>query len=503
MTRILAFLRRLGIQLLVVAAAFLFALALYQTWDLKWRWFLVCTVGTAMVAVSMAFARIFGDFLMVAFFFLLPLTSFDKWVWPTIYSESDRGNLVYGGMLGLGMLDFILIGMYLSWFYRVFIARIQPFPRLCFLDLLAGGMLSVYVFSNIGTRDLELGLGATEFLFKYLLLYFYISRNLQPKHYAWLVSAICFSIVIQAGLGAYQHWTGKLVGFALDKGGGSATTLSFQSAVAGIENVKRATGTTYDSHALGNYLLMILPFPFVLFMTPWVKPFLRVALGLVTLLAIFAIVLSFSRSAWVACAIGMIAGFILIVLVWHEGTAMVVATVLAFFTIGSAPWTVYYIYERFKKSPLETITTRFKQWEVALTIWQRYPLLGTGPNNYINAMKRYDFLGLKIRPVHNVILQVLAESGLLGLLCYLGIFFSAIRRLFRVIRQRSDFTGRMAMAALIGLIGTLFDGITDPLFREPTVYATFWLLIGLAVALENVAPAHAAADLNPPEERAA
>ena len=503
MKRLLLFLRNLGLRLVVVAAAFLFALGLYQTWDLKWRWFLVCTVGIGMVSISMVFARIFADFLLVALFFLFPVVSFDKWVWPSVYSQSDRGNLVYGGMLGLGVLDFVLVGLYLTWFYRVFIARIQPFPRLCLLDLLAAAMFMVYLFSDIGVHDLQLGLGATEFLFKYLLFYFYLSRNLQPKHYVWLIIAICFSIIIQAGLGAYQHWTGKLVGFALDKGSGSSSTLSYETTVAGIESVKRATGTTYDSHALGNYLLMIVPFPFVLFMTPWVKPFLRFSLAIITALGIFAIVLCFSRSAWVACAIGLAAGVILIVLVWQEGTPVVVGTIVTFLTIGTAPWTVYYIYQRFHKSPAETLTTRFKQWEVALTIWQRYPLLGTGPNNYINAMKRYDFLGLKIRPVHNVILQVLAESGLLGLLCYLGIFFSAMRRLFQVTRRRSDLTGRMAMAALMGLIGTLFDGITDPLFREPTVYATFWLLIGLAVALEKATPARNTAALDRREESAA
>jgi O-antigen ligase len=83
----------------------------------------------------------------------------------------------------------------------------------------------------------------------------------------------------------------------------------------------------------------------------------------------------------------------------------------------------------------------------------------------------------------------MAETGLFGLFCYLGIYFSAIRRLFRTTRKRRDFAGRMAMAALVGLVTSLFDGITDPLFHEPTVFATFWLLVAMAVAFQNFASA--------------
>jgi hypothetical protein len=449
---------------------------------------LVCVAGIAMVAISMCFVSAFADFVLIAFFFALPAISFDKWFWPALYTTKERGNLVYGGMLGLGLLDFVLIALYMSWFYRVFIARIQPLPRLYFLDLIAASFLLAHLLGIIGAADTYLGVGASEYLFKYLLLYFYISRNLRSEHLPWLVVALCVTIVAEAGFGGYQHYTGKLLGFALDKGAGSASSLSFQYSVPGLSHTNRATGTAYDSHAFGNFIGMILPFPLVLFMTPWVNTFLRWVLAGVTSLAVLALVLSFSRSAWLSSAIGLVIGFILMVAVWREGTPVVVAAIVGFFTIGSSPWTVNYIYDRFKNSPIGTITTRLEQYQVSLTIWQRFPIFGVGPNNYLRALKKYDYLWLKELPVHDVILQILAENGLLGLLCYLGIVFSAMRRLFRIARMRTDLAGRLAMAALIGLISTFFDGATDPLFREPTVFATFWILVAMSVALANFEP---------------
>ena len=474
-------------QLTVVLAGALLALGLYQVWDLKTRWFVVVVAGIVLVAIAMCFVSVFADFVLIASLFALPFASFDKWFWPTLYSSTERGNLVYGGMFGLGLLDFVLAALYMSWFYRVFVARIQPLPGLCFLDLIAVSLVVVYLLSTIGAQDPGLGLGATEYLLKHLLLYFYVSRNLRADHLPWLIAAFCMAIVIEAGFGAYQHWTGKLVGFALDKGKGGSE-LSYQYNVPGLESTKRATGTSYDSHAFGNFVGMLLPFPLVMFLTPWIKPGLRILFAMVTLLGILAIAVSFSRSAWLGAAIALVLGFILIVAVWHEGTVIAVAAITGFVALASSPYTIKYVYDRFKNSPIGTITTRFDQYKVAFTIWQRFPIFGTGPNNYLNALKKYDYLWLEELPVHNLMLWVLAETGVMGLVCYLGIFVSASRRLFRVTCRRKDLAGRIAMAALISIFSFLFDSMTEPLFREPNVFALLWLLIALGVALEGFAP---------------
>jgi O-antigen ligase len=122
---------------------------------------------------------------------------------------------------------------------------------------------------------------------------------------------------------------------------------------------------------------------------------------------------------------------------------------------------------------------------VALTILRDHPIFGVGPGNYMEAMKRYDTLWLDELPVHNVMLWIANETGLLGLGCYLMIVISGLKRLWRSFSERRDLAGRIAMACFIALIAHLLDGMTDPLFREPSVFAMFWIIMSLAVAIPN------------------
>ncbi len=481
------FIYRASQKFTIVVLASLLSLGLYQLWDLKTRWFIVSVAAIAMLAIAMCMVSVFSDFLLIVFFFILPLASFGKWFWPSNYSFTDRGNLVYGGIVGLSMVDFLVAGLYLSWFYRIFVARTQPFPRLHPLDLLIGIFVFVHLVATIGSVQPSFGLESTEYLFKHALLYFYISRNLRPAHLPWMVVAICSAIFIEALFGVYQHHTGKLLGFALDKGAGGST-LNFTYNVPGLTQT-RATGTSYDSHALGNFAGMLLPFPLVLSLTPWVKPFLRIMLAALAALGLVVVLLSFSRSAWLGTAIGLSIGVVLFLTVWREGTIIpVLAAVLLAFLI-SAPWTAKVIGDQFKHARYSTLNTRFEQYEVALTIWKQHPILGVGPGNYIHSLRKYDYFWLQELPVHDVMLWIAAETGIVGLLVYLSIVFSAMKCLFRVARRRKDLTGRIAMGALIALLSYFFDGLTDPLFREPNVFATLWLLIALAVALPGFEPA--------------
>jgi len=154
-------------------------------------------------------------------------------------------------------------------------------------------------------------------------------------------------------------------------------------------------------------------------------------------------------------------------------------------TLFALPFAAKYIYVRFENSPIGTITQRLGQYQVALAILRDHPVFGVGPGNYMEAMRRYDTLWLDEIPVHNVILWIANETGLLGLGCYLTIMISGMKRLWRSFSQRRDLAGRVAMACFIALIAYFIDGMTEPLFREPSVFALFWIIMSLAVAIPN------------------
>ncbi len=480
------------LQLAMIAAlGSVFSLGLYYVWTLELRWLVVIVAALIMLSVAMCFVSIFSDFLTVALFFCLPLMSFNKWFWPSNYGADELGNLVYGGMFGLGLLDFILVGLYISWFHRLFVERSEPFPIPNFIDIAVLVFIALHLLSTVGAADAQLGLHSTEYLVKYALLYFYLSRNLRPAHLPWFLAALGFTVLLETSLGGIQHFTGKWLGIALDKGAGGSA-LDYQYIVPGLESKSRATGSTYDSHALGNLMGMIIPFGFVMFLAPLTKGKAKAYFLFVTVLALCTLVFSFSRSAWLGSAIGLAIGIVLILNVWRESQVVVALAMFGALVLVTLPLSAGYIYDRFEQSPVGTITTRFEQYQVAFEILQRHPIFGVGPGNYMEALKRYDTLWLEELPVHNVMLWIATETGLLGLLCYLAILWSATTRFFAAFSRRRDLAGRLAMAGCIALFSCILDGLTDPLFREPSIFTFFWILVALSVALPNFPQGHAA-----------
>jgi O-antigen ligase len=95
-------------------------------------------------------------------------------------------------------------------------------------------------------------------------------------------------------------------------------------------------------------------------------------------------------------------------------------------------------------------------------------------------------------PVHNVLMWVTTETGILGLVCFLGLIISAVRRLVVLFFTHRDLLARLAMATLLAITIHLLNGLTDPTFREPSVWTMFWLTMALAFALTKLSRTGAA-----------
>ena len=471
--------------LAIALAGAVLAYGLTMVWDLETRWLVVVVAGLIGLALAMLLVKFFSDVLTIGCLCLIPLFSFGKWFWPTRYLEDERGNLVYAGLFGVSPLDFVVIGLYLSWFYRTFALHETAVGRLTASDCFVAAYVVVYLLSTLESHDPELALGATEYLVKYALLYLYLSRCIEPRHLPFILAAFAFAITIEAGLSTIQFSSGKLLGIALDKGAGSSE-VDYQYTVPGIESLKRATGTCYDSHSLGNLMAMLLPFPLVLYFTPTASGLVRFLSAVFALLAAAVIVMTLSRAAWVSSALSLGLGVFLITGIWRERQVMRLMFVSSAGMIVVAPFLAIFIYNRFADSPYEVLTTRFDQYKVALQIIGDHPFFGIGPGNWINALNQHDFLWLEVLPPHDVLLWILAETGIFGATCYLALLIAALRRLARMIVRRRDLPGRLAMATLIALASTILIGLTDPTYREPNVFAMFWVLIALSAALPRM-----------------
>ncbi|TVR99169.1 MAG: O-antigen ligase domain-containing protein [Rhodospirillales bacterium] len=471
---------RPGLTVLLGAA---FGAALHPVWQLEARWLVIVVVAVVGVAVALMFTARLFDFLFVSLLATLPFSAFLKWFAPAGLEGEAFGAAAYAGMAHIGLADFLLIGLFGAWALGFAPPRPPAMDRRHWIDTAVILLIIAHVVSIIGVPDPALGIGAVLFVMKFAAYYYIISRHFMPRHVPWLTTAVLWSILIVSAIGLFQTFTGLGVGLALDKGaGGEALQTQYQ--VPGIEYIARATGTSYDSHAYGGFVGMLLMLVLGSLLRPGQPRHVVVVLIGFSLLAISAVVVSYSRSAYLSLALGL--GVVIAAAAWRgEWRAVRILLVPILAVLPLAPWLLSRVIERFVTAPWEIMVARFEQYEVAVDVWLAHPFFGFGAGNYMEALRIYNRDGFLELPVHNAMLWMLTESGVFGAACFFAILFGAMFGYWRLFAARDPSVSWLALGGLGALAVYFFDGLTHPLFREPTLFTFFWLLVGLLVAVQR------------------
>jgi O-antigen ligase len=166
-----------------------------------------------------------------------------------------------------------------------------------------------------------------------------------------------------------------------------------------------------------------------------------------------------------------------------------------FFAVGRA-WEALMTYERW--SWLTRVEAQRVMWQVI----EREPWLGFGPANYHYYTPLFSILGYNIRfNSHNNYIDVVAQTGIIGLLLFVWLSVEAVRLALRLrARLPRGFEHAYAVGALGGIAGSLVAGLLAD-WIVPFVYnigiagfrssMLFWFFLGGLVALRrctDVAP---------------
>jgi hypothetical protein len=272
------------------------------------------------------------------------------------------------------------------------------------------------------------------------MVYLYVLDQKPP-----LAPALVAVIVIQAVVAIGQFYTQRDLGLI------AMGELPLHPAHEGVTVLYardqpwlRAYGLTAHPNLLGAILTALL----VLLLPSWrsARTWQKVILLTAILLGLAGLFFSFSRSAWLAGAVG---GFVWVALQWRgkvrRPTARqlvallvpVLLVVLFLFVYGDL------VLSRFidLDSPVEarSIEQRLSDARLALDVFARDPWLGAGLGHYVDAASVADSEAAR---VHNVLLLVAAELGIPGLLIVIALFITPFigrrktHRLTRVERQR-------------------------------------------------------------------
>lgn len=215
------------------------------------------------------------------------------------------------------------------------------------------------------------------------------------------------------------------------------------------------------------------------------------------------VIISWSRGAWLGFAVAM-----LIVVVLLPRRRWFSAVVLAVLIIGGGfVWSSgrlpTAITERISSATQElfniqdvrgvditpdnyAVVERLAHWQAALNMASAHPFLGIGFGNYEAAYDQYRILNWRepLGHAHNYYLNVLAETGIIGLTCYIVLWFGVIWSTWRVLKHPDA----LARSVAVGLLGTwaylLLHSLTDNLYVN-NLFLHLGILLGVVMLLHN------------------
>lgn len=218
-----------------------------------------------------------------------------------------------------------------------------------------------------------------------------------------------------------------------------------------FESIGAACNPLYRNHVIyGVFLVMILPFVFVLRTQTKKQSIFRLTIDVLLILFFWSIYFTYTRGAWLALPF-MIGAWICIQRRWIRWLypAGVIAAIVFFIYLSKdyhylkyAPEyenTIYHdelgdhLSATFEGKDMSTME-RFHRWIAAFRLFREHPIMGVGPSTFVDVYKPYTSPNFETyiseneerSTVHNYFIYVLAEQGIVGFIIVVvmvGTFF--------------------------------------------------------------------------------
>ncbi|MBK7895805.1 MAG: O-antigen ligase family protein [Anaerolineaceae bacterium] len=229
-------------------------------------------------------------------------------------------------------------------------------------------------------------------------------------------------------------------------------------------------------------------------------PFLAVIF--VTGIALAAVIASWSRGAWLSLAV---ATAVMLLFwprkLWQGGLLLALGGLLLLggMQVGLVPASISERITSFSEDLRfgdvrgEDITDenyavleRLAHWQAALEMAQDQPWLGVGFGNYEPAYADYALLNwpYPLGHAHNYYLNLLAETGVVGLLAYLGVWTAVFWQTIRVIRRSEGWQRGVALGLLGVWTALTVHHLVDKLYVN-NIYIQLGALFGLLQLLDE------------------
>jgi O-antigen ligase len=273
----------------------------------------------------------------------------------------------------------------------------------------------------------------------------------------------------------------------------------------------RAYGTFEQPNPYAGYLGLTLPLAVGLMGTLLLPKQYRVAprwllwVGFSGALMLVALAMSWSRGGWLGFAAAVL-GIALAIIARSGRTALLIAAVVMLLIYvalaGGLSLVPSSLLQRFGDfvpylgsvdvRGLEitdanfAVLERMAHWKAALDMWTDHLWLGVGIGNYEIAYASYalPLWPLPLGHAHNYYLNIAAETGLLGIVAYLGLWGAALFLVWRALRQASGWSLGVALGVLGMLVHLAVHNLFDNLFVH-AMYLQVAILLGIVSSIAH------------------
>jgi O-antigen ligase len=294
------------------------------------------------------------------------------------------------------------------------------------------------------------------------------------RRMAWAFGAAC---VLNAAYGTLQFAVGELPWDGLFL----KNPRSAQIYVPGrVWHVRSASGLFYNrlklAHVgmIGAFLIAMIAF------APHVRRKVRAIAGAGGLVLGLGLAFTYARMAFLA----VVASFVALAAVVRRWMILVAALVLSIVALLGV------VFSQDGRARIDTLgedlAIRRNMFEAALDIFSGSPLFGVGHGVYQNALERLGTRGLSgvhLTSPHNLWLQVLAETGVIGFIGFnAAVGWCLVRVIRRIARGQIDpDRAILDRLALLGMLAILFVGALHFSLHHAPVSLVFWTLAGVCV----------------------
>jgi len=383
--------------------------------------------------------------------------------------------IIFYKLNGIMLMDFPLIVLLILGFssnkkFSFYISKVS----LPALGIVVWGLISAFNATDTGLAISEW----TRVLRAYLTFLCIVNYTKTRADIQTVVGGLFAGLAFQSLLGVYQWRYGPLGLTFLEEIGYSW----------------RSAGTFIHPAMFGDYLILLLPLVFRLFMfyKQQEKIYVRFY-GVLFFLGIGALLGSYARGPWICFGGSIIIMFIFSIHRKRFQPKMkgILALLVLFFII----FILHYgstIKEQFVDENRQgSAHVRIPLNKVAMRIIKDHSFLGTGLGNYtlltpqyahLEATREHSYRDL-LQHVHNSYLLIAAETGIPGLLCFIGFIISLFRYGIKVVRSKNAYISNLGIGILTGCFAVLIAFLAGPDYRCHQILIMFWLIGGFIVAL--------------------